>query len=186
MWHHVNTLVYSFTPEIGTTSLQGTKLFAPKCPLFRSSTVYLAINRIVLCSSRGGPNACSLLADSYQSYDQSQSFQASISKSNMSSFSVYEDTAAEQSSFVPFHDSWANASKDRGGGGEIGTHVAIEHKEGGVVYHVALGVPLEGGAKTGGSGDEVHRIVDQSFTQVGIPHPRIAPSISTPVGKNIG
>ena len=27
--------------EIGTTSLQKTKLLAPKCPLFRGSTVYL-------------------------------------------------------------------------------------------------------------------------------------------------
>ena len=36
---HANTLVYYFTSEIGTTSLQGTKLLAPKCPLFRGSTV---------------------------------------------------------------------------------------------------------------------------------------------------
>ena len=39
--HHANTLVYCFTSEIGTTSLQGTKLLAPKCPLFRGSTVYI-------------------------------------------------------------------------------------------------------------------------------------------------
>ena len=37
--HHANTLVYYFTSEIGTTSLQGTKLLAPKCPLFGGSTV---------------------------------------------------------------------------------------------------------------------------------------------------
>ena len=37
--HHANTLVYSFTSEIGTTSLQGTKLLPPKCPLFGGSTV---------------------------------------------------------------------------------------------------------------------------------------------------
>ena len=38
-WHHANTLVYYFTSEIGTTSLQGTKLLALKCPLFGGSTV---------------------------------------------------------------------------------------------------------------------------------------------------
>ena len=38
--HHASTLVYYFTSEIGTTSLQGTKLLAPKCPLFGGSTVY--------------------------------------------------------------------------------------------------------------------------------------------------
>ena len=32
--------MYYFTSEIGTTSLQGTKLLAPKCPLFGGSTVY--------------------------------------------------------------------------------------------------------------------------------------------------
>ena len=32
-------VVYYFTSEIGTTSLQGTKLLAPKCPLFGGSTV---------------------------------------------------------------------------------------------------------------------------------------------------
>ena len=35
--HHANTLVYYFTSEIGTTSLQGIKLLAPKCPLFGGS-----------------------------------------------------------------------------------------------------------------------------------------------------
>ena len=39
MQHHANTSVYYFTSEIGTTSLQGTKLLAPKCPLFRGFTV---------------------------------------------------------------------------------------------------------------------------------------------------
>ena len=38
--HHANTLVCYLTSEIGTTSLQGTKLLAPKCPLFGGSTVY--------------------------------------------------------------------------------------------------------------------------------------------------
>ena len=38
--HHANMLVYYFTSEIGTTSLHGTKLLAPKCPLFGNSTVY--------------------------------------------------------------------------------------------------------------------------------------------------
>ena len=38
MRHHANTLVYYYTSEIGTTSLQGTKLLAPKCPLFGGST----------------------------------------------------------------------------------------------------------------------------------------------------
>ena len=33
--HHANTLVYYFTSEIGTTSLQGTKLLDPKVSLFR-------------------------------------------------------------------------------------------------------------------------------------------------------
>ena len=45
--HHANTLVYYFTSEIGTTSLQGTKLLAPKCPLFRGFTVqYLSPGRM--------------------------------------------------------------------------------------------------------------------------------------------
>ena len=38
--HHANTLVYYFTSEIGTTSIQWIKLFPPKCPLFRGSTVF--------------------------------------------------------------------------------------------------------------------------------------------------
>ena len=37
---HANTVVYYFTSEIGTTSLQGTKLLAPKCPLFGGFTVH--------------------------------------------------------------------------------------------------------------------------------------------------
>ena len=32
------------TSEIGTTSLQGTKLLAPKCPLFGGSTVLCSSN----------------------------------------------------------------------------------------------------------------------------------------------
>ena len=40
MRHHANTLVYYFTSEIRTTSLQRTKLLAPKCPLFGGSTVF--------------------------------------------------------------------------------------------------------------------------------------------------
>ena len=37
LWHHAN--LYYFTSEMGITSLQGTKLLAPKCPLFGGSTV---------------------------------------------------------------------------------------------------------------------------------------------------
>ena len=40
---YANTLVYYFTSEIDTTSLQGTKLLAPICSLFGGSTVYLSI-----------------------------------------------------------------------------------------------------------------------------------------------
>ena len=39
--HHANTLVCYFTSEIGTTSLQGTKLLSPKCPLLGGSTVLI-------------------------------------------------------------------------------------------------------------------------------------------------
>ena len=142
------------------------------------------------------------LAESYQSYDQSHSYQAGVSKSNMSSFSAYEDTAADQSSFAPFHDSWANSSRDVAGGGRpesgveqqvcrralrpvSGQSARLEEREGEVVYHKALGVPLEGGARLGYGGMN-SSVADHSFTQVGICHPKVPPSISTPVGKNIG
>ena len=41
----IYTLVYYFTSEIGTTSLQGTKLLPPKCPLFGGSTVHAVESR---------------------------------------------------------------------------------------------------------------------------------------------
>ena len=147
----------------------------------------------------------SSFADSYM-YDQSQSFQAGVSKSNMSSFSVYEDSV-EQLSFVPFHDSWVNSSRDTrhsvmgdhsalGPGKDRPVSAALKHqlekkaapvqqpleKEGRVVYHAPLGVPLEGD----GMGDGNASALDHSFTQVGICHPKVAPNISTPVGKKIG
>ena len=51
LWHHANTLVHYFTSEIGTTSLQGTKLLAPKCPLFGDSTVQLTKQqRTIFCT----------------------------------------------------------------------------------------------------------------------------------------
>ena len=136
----------------------------------------------------------------------------------MSSFSAYEDTVADQSSFAPFHDSWANSSKDvmAASRPESVTSTAsgvgqqqqvpgralrpvsaqsgqMEEREGEMVYHTALGVPLAGGgggARLGsgsGSGGVVNSsIIDQSFTQVGICHPKVPPTISTPLGKNIG
>lgn len=45
------------------------------------------------------------------SYDRSQSFQPS--RNNTTSFSVYEES--QESSFLPFHDSWANHSKNASG-----------------------------------------------------------------------
>ena len=138
----------------------------------------------------------SSFADSYQSYDQSCSFQAAASKSNVSSFNVYEDSA-EQSSLAPFHDSWDNSSKNAGM--RAGTAPKLAGKAGisrqplrqqqqkteereRVVYRAALGVPLEG--EGGGVGNM--STVDQSFTQVDICHPKHVPSISTPVSSKIG
>lgn len=137
-------------------------------------------------------------AEPHQSYDQSHSFQAGASKSNMSSFSVYEGSV-EQSSLVPFHDSWANLSKDgrpssaehstgmptTGDAGRVVGPVPPEQeqkREGDVVYHAALGVPLEGDGMAAGN----ISVVDQSFTQVGIYHPKHTPNISTPVSKKMG
>lgn len=129
------------------------------------------------------------LAESYHS-------QPGVSKS---SFSLYEDSVAEQSSFVPFHDSWNNTSKDAAvhrntlgnvqstsnSATAIGPMVrpTLKLREVGndVVYQAALGVPLEGDEAGVGNGDA--SVVDQTFTQIGICHPKIAPSISTPVGK---
>ena len=132
--------------------------------------------------------------------NQSVSFQAGVSKSNMSSFSVYDDSLAEQSSFVPFHDSWVNMSKDAAthrrtsetiadklstcsNAGATGPRAPSSWPGEAKVYQATLGVPLEGDG-VGGGGGEVS-VVEQSFTQIGIRHPKIAPSISTPVGKNM-
>ena len=138
------------------------------------------------------------LAESYQSCDQSRSFQvAGASKSNMSSFSVYEDSV-EQSSLAPFHDSWANSCKDAsnkqpgslegntaGAGASALGHEQqkMEKEESGMVYRAALGVPLDGDGLAGGPNMSV---VDQSFTQVGICHPKHVPKVSTPTSKRIG
>ena len=132
------------------------------------------------------------LAESYQSYDQSRSI-AGASKSNMSSFSVYEDSV-EQSSLAPFHDSWAKdttnrqpaISKDNAAdapGSSFGPdQQQVERKESDVVYHAALGVPLEKDTLASGNVS----VVDQSFTQIGICHPKHAPKVSTPASKRIG
>ena len=56
-------------------------------------------------------------------------------------------------------------------------------KESGMVYRAALGVPLDGDGRAGGPNMSV---VDQSFTQVGICHPKHAPKVSTPTSKGIG
>ena len=140
-----------------------------------------------------------------ESCDQS-SFQAVVSKSNMSSFSAYEDSV-ERSSFIPFHDSWVNTSKDvqnkRPGSADESASMPttglltervprsglpnqqkqqLGTREGGGVYHATLGVPLEGDGMVAGNAS----VIDQSFTQIGICHPKHAPNISTPVSKKIG
>lgn len=121
------------------------------------------------------------------SCSQSQSLACQPSQSNMSSFSVFEDSR-EQSSFVPFHDSWANSSKDTGGPGARPVSSGQQRKEQmgavqqEVVYRATLGVPLEGE----GSGSGNVTTIDQSFTQIGICHPKTAPSISTPISSRIG
>ena len=46
-------MIHSGTSEIGTTSLQGTKLLPPKCPLFGVSTVATAYNGITIYSKIG-------------------------------------------------------------------------------------------------------------------------------------
>lgn len=125
----------------------------------------------------------------------------------MSSFSAYEDSV-EQSSFVPFHDSWVNSSRDvqnrRPGSADESAGMAttgpstdrmprsglpnqqkqqLGTREGGGVYRATLGVPLEGDGMVAGNNASV---IDQSFTQIGICHPKHAPNISTPVSKKIG
>lgn len=119
------------------------------------------------------------------SYSQSQSLACQPSQGNMSSFSVFEDSK-EQSSFVPFHDSWANSSKDTvPSARQISSGQQPREQVGAVqrdVYRATLGVPLEGE----GTGAGNVTTMDQSFTQVGICHPKTAPSISTPVSSRIG
>ena len=133
--------------------------------------------------------------------NQSVSFQAGVSKNNMSSFSVHEDSLAEQSSFVPFRDSWANLSIDAAthrrtsepiadklstcsNAGATGPRAPSSRPGEAKVYQATLGVPQEGDGGGGGSGGEVS-VVEQNVTQIGSCHPKIAPSISTPVGKNM-
>ena len=120
------------------------------------------------------------------SCSQSQSLACQPSQGSMSSFSVFEDSR-EQSSFVPFHDSWASSSKDTGPGArQTSTGQQPKEQIGAVqrevVYRATLGVPLEGE----GSGSGHVTTMDQSFTQIGICHPKLAPSISTPVSQKIG
>ena len=105
----------------------------------------------------------------------------------MSSFSVYEDSR-DQSSFVPFHDSWVDSSKDLAvntGQNDCAHSVDMKGLDGEaeqeVVYHMVLGVPLEGEGVVAGNVS-----MDQSYTQIGIHHPKTAPSISTPVSTKIG
>ena len=140
-----------------------------------------------------------------ESYNQSHSYQAGASKSNMSSFSVYEDSI-ERSSLAPFHDSWVDTSKkdiNRQPGSTnysanmqsavTGQETVSEcqskqpdNREDVAVHDEVLGAPLEGGGDGVGGGANTSA-VDQSFyTQVGICHPKVAPSISTPVNKKIG
>ena len=121
------------------------------------------------------------------SCNQSQSFQGQPSQSNMSSFSVYEDSR-DQSSIVPFHDSWADSSKDAAvntGQTDCAHSMDIRGADGKVeqevVYRMVLGVPLEVEGMAAGN-----KCMDQSYTQIGIHHPKTVPSISTPVSNRIG
>ena len=143
------------------------------------------------CQKQGGPVQLSMPPEPC---NQSVSFQAGVSKSNMSSFSVHEDSLAEQSSFVP---SWPNMSRDaathRRTSEPIADKLSTCSNAGATGPRApsswpgeALGVPLEGdgGGGGGGGGGEVS-VVEQSFTQICSRHPKIAPSISTPVDKNM-
>ena len=118
------------------------------------------------------------------SYDRSQSFQPS--QSNVSSFSVYEDS--QESSFVPFHDSWANRTKNASGVARTSLRKTEESLVSGdrepvLSYHAPLGAPIVPRTE---ENDLANATVDQEFTQFDIQHPRQFEPASTPMVKRIG
>ena len=119
------------------------------------------------------------------SYDRSQSFQPS--QSNVSSFSAYEDS--QESSFVPFHDSWASRSKNASGAARPSFRrteelqpqsLAPGDREPGLCYRAPLGAPVV--PRT----EENHTAVEQSFTQFDIRHPGLYEPASTPMVERVG
>ena len=124
------------------------------------------------------------------SYDRSQSFQPS--QSNLSSFSVYEDS--QESSFAPFHDSWASRSKNASGAACASFRRTEEpqlqsqslvpgDREPGLCYRAPLGAPVVPRTE---ENHLANATIEQSFTQFDIRHPGLYEPASTPMVERVG
>lgn len=124
------------------------------------------------------------------SQDSSLSFQPS-----QTSFSVYENSTHQESSFVPFHDSWANHSRNTSsaplaGSQRVDTASAVlqsstSNNPNFPTYHAPLGVPVKSvGLNVEERGRE--KTSEQSFTQFDIAHPGEFEPASTPMKDRIG
>lgn len=123
-----------------------------------------------------------------------------------------EGTTQDQSSFVPYHDSWADNSRHRsavqhrsmtrGGGNGNRSVNKIDgqmSQAGGVVvegqrsvvegnmgtYHTLIGAPVMSADGGGERSNEMNHIMEQSFTQFEIPHPKQTAPASTPAGRRL-
>lgn len=133
--------------------------------------------------------------ESYLSYSQDPSHSFQPSQSDVSSFSVYEDNSRQESSFVPFHDSWASHSKNASGIPPVtsfqkvhtnlrATQPTTSENLAFSTYHVPLGAPVMAAPahmKEGGNADG-----EKSFTQFDIPHPGVFEPASTPAKDHMG
>ncbi len=136
----------------------------------------------------GGRSGCEPSFEAYQDKSRA-SFQASLG--NASSFSAYED----ESSIAPFHDSWANNSKQaprgsfRGNSSNVAPGLAVHKQESFraqpkddslPTYRMPLGAPLN--IKEPGVNPGDPTMAECSFTQFDIRHPSQFEPVSTPRG----
>ena len=133
--------------------------------------------------------------ESYFSYSQEPSHSFQPSQSDVSSFSVYEDNSRQESSFVPFHDSWTSRSKNASGippqtsfqkvdTNSRATQPTTSEKLAFSTYQIPLGAPVMAShthVKEGGNTDG-----EKSFTQFDIPHLGVFEPASTPAKDRIG
>lgn len=148
---------------------------------------------------------------SLNSYSQSACYSYQPSQT-AESFSVFEEESQDQSSIVPYHDSWADNSRHLSAvqhrsmnkiQGEVRVKQSVGKVKGQAVMSQAGEFEIEGQKDNTGTyralvGDpvmnvdgerervsEMNHTMEQSFTQFDIPHPSLTAPASTPAGRKL-